>query len=91
MAMEWPRRQVQTKAVMKKEKPLGDKVLADVRKKVSQIEKTLKPALENSSLSNNITKEAEQTAHAVAKVCGSSRCAIFSMDWCRFCFLDGLP
>lgn len=70
MAMEWPRRQVQTKAVMKKEKPLGDKVLADVRKKVSQIEKTLKPALENSSLSNNITKEAEQTAHAVAKVCG---------------------
>ncbi|TKS84714.1 Laminin subunit gamma-3 [Collichthys lucidus] len=67
MAMEWPRREVQTKSAMKKEKPLGDKVLADVRKKVSQIEKTLKPALENSSLSNNITKEAEQTAHAVAK------------------------
>uniref|UniRef100_A0A3Q1H167 Laminin, gamma 3 n=1 Tax=Acanthochromis polyacanthus TaxID=80966 RepID=A0A3Q1H167_9TELE len=64
---EWPRRRTQTKAAMKKEKPLQEKVLVDVRKRVSQIEKMLKPALENSSLSSNITKEAEQTAHAVAK------------------------
>ncbi|XP_068430777.1 laminin subunit gamma-3 [Clinocottus analis] len=67
MAREWPRRQAQTKAALKKERPLQDKVLADVRKRVSQMEKMLKPALENSNLSSNSTKEAEQTAHAVAK------------------------
>ncbi|XP_023279771.1 laminin subunit gamma-3 [Seriola lalandi dorsalis] len=67
MVREWPRRQAQTKAAVKKEKPLEEKVLADVRKRVSQIEKMLKPALENSSLSSNITKEAERAAHALAK------------------------
>jgi len=69
MAREWPRRQAQTKTALKKERPLQDKVLADVRKKLSQIEKTLNPALENLNLSSDTTKEAEQTAHAVAKVC----------------------
>lgn len=72
MVREWPRRQAQTQAAMKKEKPLEEKVLADVRKRVSQIEKTLKPVLENSSVSSNTTKEAERTAHAVAKVCVQS-------------------
>ena len=72
MVREWPRRQAQTQAAMKKERPLEEKVLADVRKRVSQIEKMLKPALENSSLSSNTTKEAERTAHAVAKVCVQS-------------------
>ncbi|TNN53381.1 Laminin subunit gamma-3 [Liparis tanakae] len=67
MAREWPRRQAQTKTALKKERPLQDKVLADVRKRLSQIEKTLNPALENLNLSSNTTKEAEQTAHAVAK------------------------
>uniref|UniRef100_A0A3Q3MJJ9 Laminin, gamma 3 n=1 Tax=Mastacembelus armatus TaxID=205130 RepID=A0A3Q3MJJ9_9TELE len=63
---EWPRQHAQTKAALKKERPLEGKVLVDVKKRVSQIEKMLKPALENSSLST--TKEAEQRAHAVAKV-----------------------
>lgn len=72
MVSEWPRKQVQTKAAMKKERPLEEKVLADVRDRVSQIKQMLKPALENSSLSSNTTKEAEQTAHAVAKVCVQS-------------------
>ncbi|KAM8829151.1 laminin subunit gamma-3 isoform 2-T2 [Spinachia spinachia] len=63
MAREFPRRQTQTKAAMKKGRPLEEKVLADVRKKVSQIEKML----ENSSLSSNATKEAQRRAHAVAK------------------------
>ncbi|XP_035524349.1 laminin subunit gamma-3 isoform X2 [Morone saxatilis] len=67
MVREWPRRQAQTHAAIKKEKPLEGKVLADVRRRVSQIEKMLEPALENSSLFSNTTKEAEQTAHAVAK------------------------
>ncbi|KAL6096645.1 lamc3 [Pungitius sinensis] len=67
MVREFPRRQTQTKAAMKKTRPLEEKVLADVRKRVSQIEEMLKPALENSSLSGNATKEAERRAHAVAK------------------------
>uniref|UniRef100_A0A8D3AEZ2 Laminin, gamma 3 n=1 Tax=Scophthalmus maximus TaxID=52904 RepID=A0A8D3AEZ2_SCOMX len=67
MVREWPHREAQTKAAVKKERPLEEKVLADVRKRVSQIEEMLKPALENSSLSGNTTKEAERTAHAVAK------------------------
>ncbi|KAM9306899.1 laminin subunit gamma-3 [Pholidichthys leucotaenia] len=67
MASEWPRRQAQTRAAMKKEKPLKEKVLADVRKKVLQVENMLKPAVENASVLSNTTKEAEQRAHAVAK------------------------
>ncbi|KAM3600569.1 uncharacterized protein V6R79_025240 [Siganus canaliculatus] len=67
MVKEWPRRQVQTQAAMKKERPLAEKVLVDVRKRVSQIEKILQPALESSNLSSNTTKEAERTAHHVAK------------------------
>lgn len=67
MVREWPRQQAQTQTALRKEKPLEEKVLADVRKRVSQVEKTLKPALQNSSLSSNTAKEAEQTAHAVAK------------------------
>ncbi len=86
MVREWPRRQAQTKAAMKKERPLEEKVLADVRKRVSQIEKMLKPALENSSLSSNTTKEAEQTAHAVAKVCVQS-VRQFAADRSRLTFL----
>lgn len=68
MVREWPQRQTQTKAAMKKKKPLEEKVLADVRKRVSQIDKLLKPALENSSLARETAREAEHTAHAVAKV-----------------------
>uniref|UniRef100_UPI003AAB3729 laminin subunit gamma-3 n=1 Tax=Centroberyx gerrardi TaxID=166262 RepID=UPI003AAB3729 len=67
MQREWPRREAQTKAAVRKEKPLEEKVLADVRKKVKQVEKMLKPALENSSLSTATAKEAEHTANAVAK------------------------
>ncbi|KAF3849317.1 hypothetical protein F7725_015814, partial [Dissostichus mawsoni] len=67
MVREWPRQQAQTKASIRKEKPLEEKVLADVRRRVSQIKEMLEPALQNSSLSSNITQQAEHTAHAVAK------------------------
>ncbi|XP_029921853.1 laminin subunit gamma-3 isoform X2 [Myripristis murdjan] len=67
MQREWPRREAQTKAAVRKERPLEEKVLADVKKKVKQIEKMLKPAVDNSSLSTNTSEEAEYTAHAVAK------------------------
>uniref|UniRef100_A0A8C4NVY6 Laminin, gamma 3 n=1 Tax=Dicentrarchus labrax TaxID=13489 RepID=A0A8C4NVY6_DICLA len=80
MVREWPRRQAQTHTAIKKEKPLEEKVLADVRRRVSQIEKILEPALENSSLSSNTTKEVEQTAHAVAKVCVHLKDCLKSMS-----------
>ncbi|KAF7662191.1 hypothetical protein LDENG_00243610 [Lucifuga dentata] len=67
MEREWPRQEAQTKAAVKKVRLLDEKVLADVRKKVTQMEKMLKPAQENASLSANTTTEAEQTAHAMAK------------------------
>lgn len=69
MVKEWPHRQAQTKAAVKKERPLREKVLSDVRKRVSQIRETLKPALEDSSVSRNTTEELNQMANSVAKVC----------------------
>jgi len=68
MVTEWPRQQAKTKAALKKERPLQEKVLSEVRKKLSQIEKILEPAVENSSLTSNTTKEVEKMAHDMAKV-----------------------
>uniref|UniRef100_A0A3P9QE66 Laminin, gamma 3 n=1 Tax=Poecilia reticulata TaxID=8081 RepID=A0A3P9QE66_POERE len=67
MVKEWARRQAQTKTALKKQRPQEEKVLSEVRKKVRQIEKMLAPARENASLTRNITKEAEEMAHDVAK------------------------
>ncbi|XP_047426599.1 laminin subunit gamma-3 [Mugil cephalus] len=67
MVAEWPRRQTQTKAAMKKARPAGEKILGDVRRRTSQIAEMIKPALENSSLARNTSEEAEALAHAVAK------------------------
>lgn len=69
MVSEWPRQQAQTRSALKKKRPLEDKILAGIKKRVSHIEEMLKPAAENSSVSRNITKEAEKTAQAVANVC----------------------
>lgn len=90
MVREWPRQQAQTKAAMKKERPLEEKVLAEVKKRVSQIEETLKPALESSSFSSNTTKEVEKTAHAVAKVCVCVCVQLvhhFDANWSKLTFL----
>lgn len=66
---EWPHLQAQTKAAVKKEKHLREKVLPDVRRKLSQVEKNLQPAVENTNMSNNATKEAKQRTQNVEKVC----------------------
>lgn len=68
MVAEWPRRQAQTKAAVKKAKPLGEKILEDIRKRTSQVGETIKPAMENSTLARNTSKEAEHIAHALVKV-----------------------
>ncbi|MEQ2215624.1 hypothetical protein XENOCAPTIV_003424, partial [Xenoophorus captivus] len=67
MVEEWPHKKAQTKAALKKQRPLEEKVLSEVRKKVKQIEKMLEPAKENATLTRNTTLEAEQMAHDVAK------------------------
>lgn len=69
MVEEWPHQQLQTKAALKKQRPLEEKVLSEVQKKVKQIEKMLEPAKENASLASNTTQEAGQMAYDVAKVC----------------------
>lgn len=69
MMTEWPLQQAQTKAAMKKVKPLEDKVLAEVRKKIKQTEKMIEPAVEKSRLAHNTTVEAERMAQDVAQVC----------------------
>lgn len=71
MVSEWPRQQAQTQSALMKKRPLEDKILATIDKRVSHIGEMLKPAAENSSVLQNITKEAEETAQAVAKVCVS--------------------
>lgn len=68
MVTQWPRQQAQTKAAIKKARPLEEKILPDVRKKVAETEKMLKPALEHSNISSSTAKDAEQKAHAVVKV-----------------------
>lgn len=68
MVSEWPRRRAQTQSALKKERPLEDKILASIEKKVSHIQEMLEPAAENSSLSRKVAKEAAETADAVAKV-----------------------
>uniref|UniRef100_A0A1A7X3X2 Laminin, gamma 3 n=1 Tax=Iconisemion striatum TaxID=60296 RepID=A0A1A7X3X2_9TELE len=67
MVTQWPRQQTQTRAAVKKVRLLEDKVLTEVRKTVQQVEKVLEPAVENSSLIFNTTKEAEQIARAAAQ------------------------
>ncbi|KAJ3605945.1 hypothetical protein NHX12_027988 [Muraenolepis orangiensis] len=67
MARDWPRLEAQTRLAVKKERPLEEKVLADVRKKVKQVEKTLRPARENTDLSNATAHEARETAMATTK------------------------
>lgn len=64
---EWPRLEAQTKAAVRKEKPLGEKVLADVRRKVKQVDKMLKQATENTKLSGSTAGEAWNMAQATAK------------------------
>uniref|UniRef100_A0A3P9KKW5 Laminin subunit gamma 3 n=1 Tax=Oryzias latipes TaxID=8090 RepID=A0A3P9KKW5_ORYLA len=67
MVEEWPHLQAQTKAAVKKEKHLKEKVLPDAQRKASQVKKSLQPTVENASLSNNATKEAKQRVHNVEK------------------------
>ncbi|KAJ3605399.1 hypothetical protein NHX12_027446, partial [Muraenolepis orangiensis] len=58
-ARDWPRLEAQTRLAVKKERPLEEKV--------KQVEKMLKPVLENTDLSNATAQEARETAMAAVK------------------------
>lgn len=64
---ECPTRQTQTKAALRKERLLGEKLLPDVRKKMRLAEEVLTPASENATLSNATARQAETAAHTLAK------------------------
>lgn len=96
MVSEWPHRRAQTQSALKKERPLEDKILASIEKRVSYIQEMLEPAAENSSASRNVAKEAAETAEAVAKVricCTSVHAAFLGSAKCSgwFCFLCRSP
>ncbi|KAJ7988353.1 hypothetical protein DPEC_G00322680 [Dallia pectoralis] len=67
MQREWPQKQIQTNAALKKEKHLRGKVLEDVRKKLNQTAGVLKPALGSITLSKATTEQAERTAQALTE------------------------
>ncbi|XP_062333878.1 laminin subunit gamma-3 [Osmerus eperlanus] len=64
---EWPARQTQTRAAQRKERLLGEKLLPDVRRKMGLAQEVLTTALENATLSNATARQAEPTAHTLAK------------------------
>lgn len=78
MQREWPQRQAQTKAALKRERLLREKILEDVSKKVNQTKRVLRPALESATLSNATAQQAKHTANALSKVSmgveGGHRC-----------------
>ncbi|KAL2099883.1 hypothetical protein ACEWY4_004277 [Coilia grayii] len=67
MQKEWPRRQTQTKAAVRKARMLEDKVLTEVKKKVKVAERGVRPALENATLARDTATQAEDSANTVSK------------------------
>ncbi|KAG7477256.1 hypothetical protein MATL_G00092200 [Megalops atlanticus] len=67
MKNEWPRKFAQTKAATKKSRMVEERILGDARKKTKQGERMVKPALDNSTLSNTTAAQAETLANTVSK------------------------
>ena len=47
---------------------MEEKILTEVKKKVKQAERALRPTLENATLASNTVAQTEDTANTVAKV-----------------------
>ncbi|KAJ8339181.1 hypothetical protein SKAU_G00359670 [Synaphobranchus kaupii] len=67
MRKEWPRMHAQTKAAVKKERMVEERILGDARKKAKQAERIVKPALDNSTLSNSTASQAKSLSDTVSK------------------------
>ncbi|XP_051552482.1 laminin subunit gamma-3-like [Myxocyprinus asiaticus] len=64
---DWPKLPTLSKGFLKREKVLKEKTLVEVKKRVKQGERMIKPALENSTFASNTAKQAEEIADTVAK------------------------
>ncbi|KAL7834633.1 hypothetical protein SRHO_G00288800 [Serrasalmus rhombeus] len=64
---EWPVLRTQTKAALKRERIMEEKMLTEVKKKVKQAERALRPLLENATLASDTVAQTEDTANSVAK------------------------
>lgn len=67
MEQDWPQLPTLSKGYLKREKLLKEKTLVDVKKKVKQTEKVIKPAVENATAASSTAKQAKESADAVAK------------------------
>uniref|UniRef100_A0A8C2ERP3 Laminin, gamma 3 n=1 Tax=Cyprinus carpio TaxID=7962 RepID=A0A8C2ERP3_CYPCA len=68
MEQDWPRLPTYSKGYLKREKMLKEKTLVDVKKRIKQTERMIKPAVENATAVSSTAKQAEESADAVAKV-----------------------
>lgn len=68
MEKDWPQLPTLSKGYLKREKMLKEKTLEDVKKRVKQTEKIIRPAVENATDASSTAKQAKESADAVAKV-----------------------
>ncbi|XP_026777854.3 laminin subunit gamma-3 [Pangasianodon hypophthalmus] len=64
---EWPVVRTQTRAALKREGVVEEKILTEVKKKVRHAERVLRPALENATQARDTATQAQKTANAIAK------------------------
>ncbi|XP_016298992.1 laminin subunit gamma-3-like [Sinocyclocheilus anshuiensis] len=67
MKQDWPQLSTYSKGYLKREKMLKEKTLMDVKKRIKQTERMIKPAVENATAASSTAKKAEEAADAVAK------------------------
>ncbi|XP_063067162.1 laminin subunit gamma-1 [Engraulis encrasicolus] len=67
MHKEWPRKQSQTKAAVRKAWVLEEKLLQDVGKKVKVAERAFRPAQEDASQARDTATQAEANANTISK------------------------
>lgn len=68
MEQDWPLLPTYSKGYLKREKFLKEKTLVDVKKRVKQTERMIKPAMQNATAVSSTAKHAQESADAVAKV-----------------------
>lgn len=67
MEQDWPQLPTLSKSFLKREKILNEKTLVEVKKRVKQTEKMIKPSAENATDADSTAKQAKASADTVAK------------------------
>ena len=68
MQKEWPRKQAQTKAAVRKARVVEERVLTEAKKKTKIAERVVQAAVKNATQANITATQAEDTANTVSKV-----------------------